>query len=276
MRHRGVLTGQGADACALRMARHLAYVASERGMLTELPDVIRSYAARCHVSARTAWTDLDRLVRLGLVRQVQAAAPGYTARYRLSAPAAAIAESMPDLPGELARAITPPSSCGRLHTSPSTREGSPPSPGGTGRAGQHRAPRHRAGRISGEERDRALSVLSACRRSWLADRGPHGVPGPAELARIEVMTALALRHVPPGEVRQLLTHRVAGARDLPGVLAWRLGKVISAARRPPRHVPADEHGTRHAAMLAERAAHGPGPAGRAAIAAARAALTAAP
>ena len=45
------------------------------------------------------------------------------------------------------------------------------------------------------------------------------------------MTALALRHVPLGEVIQLLTWHVASARDLPGVLAWRLGQVLTAARR---------------------------------------------
>ena len=58
------------------------------------------------------------------------------------------------------------------------------------------------------------------------------------------MTALALRHVPRGEVTQLLTERVANARDLPGVLAWRLGQMLTAARRDQsRQVPADEDGT---------------------------------
>jgi hypothetical protein len=41
------------------------------------------------------------------------------------------------------------------------------------------------------------------------------------------MTALPLRHVPRGEVVQLLTWHVASARDLPGVLAWRLGQVLT-------------------------------------------------
>jgi hypothetical protein len=55
------------------------------------------------------------------------------------------------------------------------------------------------------------------------------VPGRAELARLEAMTALALRHVPRGEIIQLLTWHVASARDLPGVLVWRLGQW----NRPP-------------------------------------------
>ena len=69
---------------------------------------------------------------------------------------------------------------------------------------------------------------------------------------MEAITELALR-VPRGEVTQLLTERVAGARDLPGVLAWRLGQMLTAARRDQsRQVPADEDGARYAAMLAAR------------------------
>ena len=89
------------------------------------------------------------------------------------------------------------------------------------------------------------------------------------------MTALALRHVPRGEVIQMLTWHVAGARDLPGVLAWRLGQVLTTIRRPARQVPADEDGALYAAKLAARAGNTPGPAARAAIAAARAAIAAA-
>ena len=85
------------------MARHLARVADAQGMVTGLPDVMRSYAAREHVSVQTGYTDLRRLVLHGLVRQLQAAAPGYPARYRLSVPAAAIPA---DLPADLARAIS--------------------------------------------------------------------------------------------------------------------------------------------------------------------------
>ncbi len=62
---------------------------------------------------------------------------------------------------------------------------------------------------------------------------------------------------------QLLTERVASARDLPGVLAWRLGRVLSGARRDmARQVSADGDGARYAAMLAARG-NTPGPAARA-------------
>ncbi len=54
------------------------------------------------------------------------------------------------------------------------------------------------------------------------------------------------------------------------MLAWRLGRVIAAARRPGRQVPADENGARYAAMLAVRAGNTPPtPARLAAIAAAK-------
>jgi hypothetical protein len=67
---------------------------------------------------------------------------------------------------------------------------------------------------------------------------------------------MVLRHVPRGEVLQLLTERVASARDLPGVLTWRLGRVLTAARRDmARQVPADEDGARYAAMFAAAVTH---------------------
>ena len=85
------------------------------------------------------------------------------------------------------------------------------------------------------------------------------------------MTALALRHVPRGEVIQLLTERVANARDLPGVLTWRLGQMLTAARRDQAPGPRRRGRHRYAEMLAARG-NTPGPGARAAIAAARAEL----
>ena len=279
------------DPWARRMARHLARVADTQGMITALPDVMRSYARANHVSVQTGYTDLRRLVLCGLVRQVQAAAPGHPARYRLSAPAAAIPA---DLPADLARAIRSPrspgsaapdggtqareqdpgpASCGSLDTSPSPYEGSPPSPCSAGPHGPQRRRQHPAReKISSEERGQARAVLAASAREWRGQRGRAPVPGSAELARVEAMTALALRHVPRGEVVQLLTWHVAGARDLPGVLAWRLGQVLTAVRRPARQVPADEDGALYAAKLAARAGNTPSPAAQAAIATARAEL----
>jgi hypothetical protein len=249
------------------MARHLARVADARGIITALPQVMASYARREHVSIQTGWTDLGRLVDRGLVRQVAAAAPGRPARYRLSVPAAIIP---PDLPAGLARIIrregpgeSRPAAarqrpapdqaapCGELDTSPFTREGSPPSPQRPGPAQPRRAAGHRARGISSEERGRAASVLTRCVASWRAQRGPGRLPGPAELAALEPLTALALRHMPPSELAELLTERVASARDLPALLTWRLGRTLRAARRRTA-VPADETSARYAAMLAAR------------------------
>jgi len=101
--------------------------------------------------------------------------------------------------------------------------------------------------------------LSACLSGWRAQRGPAGIPAAPDLAEVTVLTALALHHIPPSEVTDLLTDRVASAASLPSVLTWRLGRVLAAARRRLQ-VPADEDGRRHAAMLAARAHHPPPPA----------------
>jgi hypothetical protein len=290
MEHRGHL----ADAPALRMARFLADTdtVSKAGIIRDVPAMIAAYRARCRVSRQTAWTDLGRLVERGLVRQVQAAAPGYPACYRLSYPAAMVDAEMTRLPPDLARELPhrrqqqaagepgesggddasqdqardndpepggeqepeqagEAGSCGRLDTSPYTREGSPPSPAGTGSRG---TPVPAGGKISTEERAAAASVLSACRGQWLAQRGPLRVPDPAELHRAETLTALALRYAEvPSDVRQLLTWHVASADDLPRVLEWRLGRAVSAWRRTSRPDLRDPRRRRAAAEAEEQA-----------------------
>lgn len=267
------------DDCAQRMAKYLADTdtVGADGVIRDVPAMLAAYMARCHVSKQTAYTDLARLVERGLVRQLQAAAPGIKARYRMSFPAAVVAARMPGLPRDLARELIPAPAatahaaghesasdqdqagfaCGELDTSPLTREGSPPSRCSTRQDAPAAVPPHRPGKISSEEKDRALSVLSACVGEWRAHRGAHGVPGPGELARLVPLAAVALRHVTPGEVTQLLTYHVASAKNLPGTLAWRLGRVIDGHRRP-RHVPVDDDGARDAAWWARpgNSAHG--------------------
>jgi hypothetical protein len=253
MRHGGVLVARGGDACALRMARHLAARLGDQGVITDVPEVIRTYAAHHHVSERTAWADLGRLVDRCLLRQMQAAAPGYPARYRLCAPAAVVAERMSAPPPELA-------SCVGLHTSPFTREGYPPSRVGGARLSIPADAQPGSGGISIDERDSARALLRRCAVS-------PTLPG-----RIETMTAIALRHVPPSELAEVLTDRLAGARDVAGVLAWRLGRLIAAARRRTT-VPADETGARYRAMLVKCASRpGPGPGARAELERVRAML----
>lgn len=288
--------GLVADPCARRMARHLARCADDRGRVTGLPEVINSYLARHHLrSPQTFWSDLARLTDRGLVRQLQGSAPGYPARYQLSFSAGAIPASLPgDLAAALRRATHPlpaevlpaapadpvveelaatksGAGCGGLDLSPFFGGGSPyPSqPGAPNRASQHR--QYDPGEISSKEQDRALSVLSDCKAEWRVQRGPAPQLTAAELDDLVLPTALALREVPPGEIRQVLTWQVRSARDLAGVLAWRLNRARTAARTPARQVAADEYGERCAALVAARAAaySGRTPAACATIAAAR-------
>lgn len=251
MAHRGLLT----SGPALRLAAYLVDTDTVRGDGT-IPDVaamLDGYAARARVSRQSGWTDLGRLVDAGLVRQVQAAAPGIRARYRLSAPAAAIAEHMPGLPPVLARALRPPAgppvtttepvdehqdtavsdwSCGELDTSPLMHDGSPrPQP----RSGNHGTNR-RSGRPCGGEsqagKAAADALLAACRSEWARQRGAHRVPCPADVARLVPLTSRALEVIArPHDVRQLLTERVASADNLVRTLRWRLSREIADARR---------------------------------------------
>lgn len=86
------------DPYAARMARHLAYHADERGRVRNLETaVIPAYTAHYGLGRRTAYTDLGRLQRAGLIRQARAACPGRTVAYQLCAP--------PEPPADLPRGL---------------------------------------------------------------------------------------------------------------------------------------------------------------------------
>ena len=87
------------DPYAQRWARHLTYHADDRGRVRDLEEtVIPAYRAHYDLSRRTAYTDLGRLQRAGLIRQARAACPGRPVSYQLCAP-----QSLPaDLPRDLA------------------------------------------------------------------------------------------------------------------------------------------------------------------------------
>jgi hypothetical protein len=283
MEHRGLL----ADEPALRLVRFLGDTdtVDEAGIIADVPAFIAAYAARARASRQTAWTDLGRLVGYGLVRQLQHSAPGYKARYRLSYPAAVIDAEMPGLPADIASALPhrkqadayaetgpaqgagdavpgeggdlghPPDSgsCGGLDPSPYTREGNTPRHARPRKPHGQRWLRNCGGGPTSEEIAAAADVLRACRPRWLAQRGRQRVPGPGELAQVEQLTALALRHAGPGELVLVLTQMVASAADLPGVLAWRLTRIVAAAAKA-RNVDVDDDGDRAAAVIAARAA----------------------
>jgi hypothetical protein len=253
MRHRGHL----ADGPAMRMARHLAATLDHTGTAADVPRLVETYAAHHRVSARTAWADLARLTSRGLVRQLQAAAPGFPARYRLCAPVAVVA-TMGGLPAELASWV-------QLHTSPSLRDGLPTVPRARARTDHPEVASQDRRGLSRAEANHAAELVSQCSIAWARqDRSLTE----AERARLVSLVAIALRHVPPGEAFEILTSQVRSARDLSGLLAYRLGRVITAARKS--HRLADDAGARYARMLAERANRsGPGAEARAAIERAR-------
>ncbi|MBB4920969.1 hypothetical protein [Streptosporangium saharense] len=278
--------GRLGDDAAWRMVRHLTHHTDERGRLVDVPSMIAFYAAVHQVSSRTAWTDLRRVRQLGYVRQTAAAAPGRAARYVLSVP-----ELPADAPTTLGTAIRaeidPPArrargrltraqaaaveaevetvrygsaaqeplatatGCGWLQTSPYSLEGFPPSPDQrvcrprTGPRG-HR----RGGGVTPDEQAEALYLVKECGLVW-ARQGQalreDQVPGIAHLI------ALVRRHLPHGEVLELLGERVASAADLASVITYRAGRVLATARRA-RRVQADEDGQGYAVALAARAA----------------------
>ncbi|MBB5967755.1 hypothetical protein [Planomonospora venezuelensis] len=113
MRARGTVVHD----CVHRMARHLSHHAHESGRLDDMPGIIRAYAAYHHLSERTGWKDLGRVIALGLARQVHAAAPGRPARYTLCMDLAGLPG---DFPKSLARAI------GKVADDPARRAGGKP------------------------------------------------------------------------------------------------------------------------------------------------------
>ncbi|MGW2161835.1 hypothetical protein [Nonomuraea sp. NPDC001699] len=142
--------------------------------------------------------------------------------------------------------------CGRLHTSPYTREGlTPPS----SHPSQRSRPPRRRPRLWGqdriEEQGAALNFVKGLAPDWAQQRGGE-VPTDAELAELAHLVMLLLRYLPESEARELLTAQVSSARNLCGLLRWRIGKELRRQRRAARRVAAlvvDDDGRRHQAWL---------------------------
>jgi hypothetical protein len=288
--------GQVLHPCARRMAQHLTHWADERGRLVNIPAMLDAYAARHDVGRRTAWHDfMERLVKARLVRQVFAAAPGRPARYVLAMDlVTSLPDDLPaDLAAEVRKFVDDPIAaakgrttragedatlaeceviregsatgpkiasrlgCGRLHTSPYTREGSPPSPQPQpSRATRRPLSTLFSGQDLNEEKAAALDFVKILTPDWARQRGGQ-VLSEAEMAELAHLVALLLRHVPRREAAELLTVQVASAADLAGVLRWRIGRTLAGLRRAARRSEAirvDDDGVRHAAFLAANAA----------------------
>ncbi|MEU4235542.1 hypothetical protein AB0F17_65725 [Nonomuraea sp. NPDC026600] len=279
--------------CALRMARHLAYCADGRGRLVDVPELLARYSAHHGRGHRTAWTDFMRLVDVGLVRQVCAAAPYRQARYILCMDLAALPDDLPrDLAAALAGHVDDPTAivrgtptradvhraladcevirvgsatrpkpimvcrgAGKLHTSPFTREGSPPS---SPPPPSHRPQRARGWPFQGQdlgEEGGALYFVKSLGPDWASQR-QGVVPAAAELAEIAELARLLLQHMPESEVREVLTSQVGSAADLVGVLRWRTGRTLAGLRRSERRarrLRVDDDGARHTEWLASNA-----------------------
>ncbi|GGS86275.1 hypothetical protein GCM10010156_51010 [Planobispora rosea] len=297
--------GEVADPCARRMARHLAYHADESGKITDMPRVMRAYAAYHGLSTRTGWKDLGRVMDVGWVRRVHGAAPGRPALYQLCLD---IAGLPCNLPKNLVRAVTdvvdaPPgrvpgprtrapgaepglgrlhaalaqcvvvqyggalspekivrTGSGRVHTSPFFREGPTPPP---------QRPVRRGGRDPLQpspwwdkngynDIQQAREVLARCLPRWRAQRTglvPSGteVPDATALASLEHLVRLLLRYVPSGEAVDLLTEQVASARNVTGVVRYRIGSWLRSFRRRA-NLPVDEDGVGYRRMQEELAA----------------------
>ncbi|WP_285710853.1 hypothetical protein [Microtetraspora sp. NBRC 16547] len=286
--------GNEIHPCALRMAQHLTHRADTTGRLTDIPAVLDAYSSRYGLSRRVGWTDFMRLVEAGLVRQVCAAAPERQARYVLVMDLAALPDDLPaDLARELHRYVDDPRTaakgrptragedaalaeceviregsavgprvasnlgCGRLHTSPYTREGSPPSPQPRQSQGPQRPPLEPAwGQDRNDEKAAALDFVKELLPEWARQRGGQ-VLSENEIGEIAHLVVLLLHHVRRSEASELLTSQVASATDLAGVLRWRIGRTLAGLRRAQRRsetLRVDDDGEQHAAFLEANAA----------------------
>ncbi|OUC98677.1 hypothetical protein CA984_06010 [Streptosporangium minutum] len=53
------------------------------------------------------------------------------------------------------------------------------------------------------------------------------VPTKTGLASLEHLVSLLLRYMPPSEVEELLSAQVGSARDMAGLVRWRIGRAAS-------------------------------------------------
>lgn len=287
LRARGTL----AHECLHRMSRHVTAWCDERGRLLDIPEMLSAYARRHGVSLRTAWTDFRRMVNARVVRQTAAAAPGRQARYILALDVADLPADLPaDLGTEVRRFVDDPRAAamgratraerhealaecevirvgsatrdepaetahgsGRLHTSPYTREGTPPSPHGA-RPERDRGPRRGGSREPGPlDLGPALYVVKAVRQKWKNSPTRRALPTEDDLSEVVRLVSLLLRYVPPGEAEELLTERTDSVRDLVGAARWRIGRALRGLRRRSARM-IDDDGSLWDAWHAERRA----------------------
>ncbi|MER5322254.1 hypothetical protein [Streptosporangium roseum] len=150
--------------------------------------------------------------------------------------------------------------CGLVHTSLYTHDGPTPPPlrSARERVQDDHGLSSWGDKTSSDEWGTARDVLNRCVAAWRMQRAgqvPAGteVPTKAGLASLEHLVSLLLRYMPPSEVEELLSAQVGSARDVAGLVRWRVGRCLRGLRRR-RHLVVDDTGQRHAAWMAGQAA----------------------
>ncbi len=217
--------------CGQRLAKHLSWYLGEQVTLTGIRALLAGYAAYHGLSLRTAWTDWGRLVEAGWLSPTRAPAnqgrchpqgpgSGRAARYVLTAPDQVIMQLR----------LRP---CRRLVTALDTFSSledslSPSVP----------PPRqdHQRGWITlcnplVTQRQDASALLAGCHEPWRRQRPDSDLLTRQDWQRLLPLVAQAQRHCPDVPLTAVLTERVASARHLPSVLAWRLWRLLRASRQ---------------------------------------------
>src|SRR5512135_3681869 len=223
--------------CAERLAKHLSWHLDDRVSLINIRAVLGGYAAYHHLSLRTAWTDWGRLVAAGWLaptcspahqgpNRPQGPGSGRVARYTLTVPAEVVAR----LRSRARRPVT------SLVTSSSQE--AIPSPSVPPRTRDHRRGWISLQSSTTTQRRNASALLAGCHEPWRRQRPNHDLLTRPDWQRLLPLIAQVQAQRPDVALSALLTDRVASARSLPGVLAWRLWRLLRASHsseNPSQH-----------------------------------------
>lgn len=245
-----------------RMLGWITEHADAGGHIGDVAKMVVTYAAYHRIAEGTGWEHWRLVRQLGAVRQTRHSAPGQKASYVLTLDPPRVPNDLPDeldrlLAGWLDRAVVRAEdmagtsrvrygSCraeqpleSNPEASPSTRRRVPPPHQSRHQRHSIRPSHHPNRGISNDERTQAYAVLRRCRPRWAHQRPDIIVDD--ELGEIVPLLAVVLRWITPHDAEEILTERVTSARSLPGLLRWRLQRVLRDQRRR-RNVPVDEDG----------------------------------
>ncbi len=216
--------------CAQRLAKHLSWHLGDRVTLTDIRSVLTGYAAYHRLSMRTAWTDWGRLVAAGWLAPIRTPAnqgrsrpqgpgSGRPAHYTLTAPAKVIRQ-LRSRSRQLAVTSLDSFSLEEASPSPSV----PP-----------RKQDPLRGWISLQDptsmqRRGASALLVGCHEPWRRQRPDSKLLTRPDWLRLLPLVAHVQAQRPDVTLPAVLTNRVASARSLPDVLAWRLWRLLRASR----------------------------------------------